>query len=363
MKSINKKAPGARGIPQTFNRPAGQVPQFKPVVAQLKTRVSSQSVKRPVAPPVFRPQPTPKVAQPKLTTETVNRRPPIAPPVYRPQPVPKVLQTKKSLIQSPQARQAPRPPIAPAVYRREAGKLIHPKSISQERKRPTTPPAYRPPQKRIAQPKMASGGLAHTPVKGASHSARGVVQRNLLPVGRHREVVIDSAKRLDDAVNASDNKWIQAIYAELDGEGNPGANKCADKLIEQHIIDQQDWDVIVTDFKLYKSEAGKGFDLFERHAVPRVHNEEEASKWVASLIGNRISDLYSTLPGFVGHAQQVQQHITSLVGWYGEGKFKKEAYDKFKALIIDSLKKGKHASNLQIPQHSYTFENYSTETV
>ena len=167
MKSINKKAAGARGIPQTFNRPAGQVPKFKPVVAQLKTRVSSQGVKRPVAPPVFRPQPMPKVAQPKLTTETVNRKPPIAPsvyrpqstpllpkiaqarmavtppkpgvsassmkhpvapPVYRPQQEPKVLQTKRAGGQSPRPGQTQRPPAAPQVYRPEARKIVQPKT-------------------------------------------------------------------------------------------------------------------------------------------------------------------------------------------------------------------------------------------
>lgn len=44
-------------------------------VAQCKTPVSAQSSKRPVAPPVYRPQPVPKVLQRKSST---------APPVYRP---------------------------------------------------------------------------------------------------------------------------------------------------------------------------------------------------------------------------------------------------------------------------------------
>src|SRR5215510_3605899 len=67
---------------------AGSTRQFKAVVAQLKTGVSVQSIKRPVAPPVYRPQPVPKVLQ---TKSSLPPRPhsvpqqPIAPPVYRPE--------------------------------------------------------------------------------------------------------------------------------------------------------------------------------------------------------------------------------------------------------------------------------------
>jgi hypothetical protein len=133
MNSTNKKSPGARGIPRPFNRQEKRAPQFKPVVAQLKTDVLAQSVKRPVAPPVYRPQSTPKV-----------------------------LQTKSAPAQSPQAGQASRPPVAPPVYRPEAKKAIQPKALTQQRKTPTAPPVYRPEQQRIAQPKMASTALAHT---------------------------------------------------------------------------------------------------------------------------------------------------------------------------------------------------------
>ena len=47
----------------SLNRQAGSV-QFKPVVAQLKTGISAQSIKRPVAPPVYRPE-AKKIVQPK----------------------------------------------------------------------------------------------------------------------------------------------------------------------------------------------------------------------------------------------------------------------------------------------------------
>ena len=40
--------------------------KFKPVVAQLKTGVSAQSIKRPVAPPVYKPQPPQRFVQRKI---------------------------------------------------------------------------------------------------------------------------------------------------------------------------------------------------------------------------------------------------------------------------------------------------------
>jgi hypothetical protein len=75
----NKKPTIARGIPQPFNRQARSVGQFKPVVAQLKTPISTQSIKRPVAPPVYHPQATPKAAQRKMLNPAANRTPPVAP--------------------------------------------------------------------------------------------------------------------------------------------------------------------------------------------------------------------------------------------------------------------------------------------
>jgi len=88
MNPPNKKPPGTRAIPQPFNRPVGHAPHFKPVVAQLKTPVSAQSAKRPVAPPVYRPQAVPKVMQLKTSNGIANSKLPVAPPVYRPSPRP-----------------------------------------------------------------------------------------------------------------------------------------------------------------------------------------------------------------------------------------------------------------------------------
>lgn len=123
MNSTNKRALGATGIVPPFNRQAAHTPQLKPIVAQLTTGVSALSVKRPVAPPV-----------------------------YRPQQVPKVLQTKSS-FPSPHAGQARRQPIAPPVYRPEQKRISQPKmaSAAQAHTAPKAPPVYRPQPKVNAQ--------------------------------------------------------------------------------------------------------------------------------------------------------------------------------------------------------------------
>src|SRR6266566_476512 len=118
MNSTNRKSPEAKGLSQQSKQTAGHANQFKPAVAQLKNAVSAQSIKRPLAPPVYRPQPTSPVAQAKavgqslmrvssvlpandpfkqpkvLQPKRVGKGQTIPPPAYRPQPVPRVLQTK-----------------------------------------------------------------------------------------------------------------------------------------------------------------------------------------------------------------------------------------------------------------------------
>jgi len=75
-------------------RPAGTARVFKAPAVQLQTRVSAQSIKHPIAPPVYRPQAAPKVAQPKMSNGAVNRASPIASPDHQPQLAPKVLPAK-----------------------------------------------------------------------------------------------------------------------------------------------------------------------------------------------------------------------------------------------------------------------------
>lgn len=115
-----------KSIPQPFSRPPHRVSPAKPV-AQLKPGFSATTVKRPVAPPVYKPQPRPnsaltkpaaapppapvnRLVQPKMAGGVINRKLPAAPPVYRPQPTPKVLQPKAA-----PGFQARKPPVAPVV--------------------------------------------------------------------------------------------------------------------------------------------------------------------------------------------------------------------------------------------------------
>lgn len=89
-----KKSPGASRISPSVNRKLDHAPQIRPVTAQLKTGISAQSIKRPVAPPVYRPNTTtPNAAQPKMANGVVNRKLPVAPPVYRPE-AKKIVQPK-----------------------------------------------------------------------------------------------------------------------------------------------------------------------------------------------------------------------------------------------------------------------------
>src|SRR5215813_884788 len=107
MKSSGRKPPMPRGVPQPFVQRAGH----KPVVAQPKSAVSAQSPRRPVAPPVYKPQL--KIAQPKIAAplNASNVRKPVAPPVYRPQAKPALVQAKPA---GPAQIKKPAPPLCRA---------------------------------------------------------------------------------------------------------------------------------------------------------------------------------------------------------------------------------------------------------
>jgi len=156
MNPTNKNPKGARGIPQAFNWQEGHAPSSKPVVAQLKRGVSAQSIKRPVAPPAYRPQTMANAAQPKMPNAAVNQKSVGAPPIYRPQPVPKVLQTKSSPAQSSRAGQAPRQSVTLLVDRQMA-------RAAQPDRSPKSPPIHHPHRQVSLVQRQAA--------------ARGVVQR------------------------------------------------------------------------------------------------------------------------------------------------------------------------------------------
>jgi hypothetical protein len=249
MNPMNKKAPGAKGIPQPFKRQAGHAPHTKSAVAQLKTGVSVQGIKQPVAPPVYRPQATPPSAvQPKMASGVVNRNPPVAPAVYRPQTTPKVLQTKLAPQQQTRTGQPPRQPVAPPVYRPRPNKIVQPKMANAGAKpRPSAaPPVYRPqPTQKVLQTKRATTpqanslqapkaaravqaaqrptlAVAPTAPAAATPARASVVQRvrstfqPRLPPGKHVKLTVDDAISQDkvnqfvDSLKRSEMDWYES---------------------------------------------------------------------------------------------------------------------------------------------------------
>lgn len=158
-----------KSAPQTSSRQQQRVPPAKPV-AQLKP---AETVKRPVAPPVYKPQPRQNSAQLKTATPTLaavsaqGARRPVAPPVYKPQPRQNSAQLKKAT------------PAQPGI--RATSRIAQPKmaAATVNRKPPTAPPAYRPQQTpRVLQPKSAPGSSPlgrKAPVAPLGHSH--VIQR------------------------------------------------------------------------------------------------------------------------------------------------------------------------------------------
>jgi hypothetical protein len=161
---------------------------MKSVVAQLKIGMSAQGVKRPIAPPVYRPQPPPKVMQGKMRYGAANRKPPVAPSVYRPQQAPKVLQTKRSAGQSPQAGQAPRQPVAPPVYRRQKKPVVAQAKAAnpcQIKTSPTAPQPYRPQRTpKVLQAKDRIDGSVRPTIR---NQAKGIPSVQLFEQGVPRQ--------------------------------------------------------------------------------------------------------------------------------------------------------------------------------
>jgi hypothetical protein len=126
MNTPNKKSPPAMNIRQPFARPAGHAQPVRPVVAQLKT---APQVTRPVAPPVYRPQPTPKVLQCKSALV----RPPL--PVNQKWPGTRTIQRAAAVIaveeKKPDAAEALR---AQRKAERQAQKAVRAVIRAQEEK-------------------------------------------------------------------------------------------------------------------------------------------------------------------------------------------------------------------------------------
>lgn len=176
-------------------------------VAQRKTAVPSQNVGRPVAPPVYRPQPVPKVLQAKMVSPRpappVMQRKVVAPPVYRPQAPPKVLQLKKPACVSP------RPPVAQ--------KLPTPRVLQPMRKPgPVTPQAHA--SKSPAPPAVARNN--HRLPIMQMKSARGIsaqAARRLIQMKHDRKATKFSEKDLQKAAHAT---VTALLYIDANGDDN-----------------------------------------------------------------------------------------------------------------------------------------------
>src|SRR5205085_3533932 len=199
MEYTYKKSPVTKGPQQPHKPHSSPADQFKLNVAQSTNAMSPQSVRRPVAPPayrpqlkqnaaqlktfaqkhptrqpIYRPQPLPKVLQ-KTEANTehlpINRpeQKVVAPPAYRSQSVPKVLQTKTAQVRPPvvQAKLA----AAPGPNRSgNQSCAVQPrlKSEAGAKKSPVAPPVYRPQQ----APKVLQTKSASKKTPSASHGRR-----------------------------------------------------------------------------------------------------------------------------------------------------------------------------------------------
>lgn len=105
------------------------------------TIIGVSNLKRPTAPPVYRPQSQRMAAQPKTAFAPAkpaftasNVKHPAAPPAYRPQPTPKVAQTKMA-----SGNVNLKPPVVPSVYRSEARKIVQQQPKSNALPTPRVP--------------------------------------------------------------------------------------------------------------------------------------------------------------------------------------------------------------------------------
>lgn len=154
-----------------MSKPTRQQP---PLISARKTASMSpvqQTRTKPVAPPVYRPEPTPKVLQPKGATTQAKKAPP-ALPGYSPQPAPKVLQRKTAPVERPPAATPVKPPqhTATVLETKKAG-CPRPR-VGEPSRRHVPTPVYHTAPKRVAQPKMITG------------ASRGVIQRAETPEQR-----------------------------------------------------------------------------------------------------------------------------------------------------------------------------------
>jgi hypothetical protein len=172
MNFAKGKSPAINGLAHPVKPAAANTLKRGPVVAQLKTVPSAQSIKRPVAPPVYRPQPNRHVAQPKIAkpaqirsgaiqlAQTIqSRSKSVAPAVYKVGP----------------PKTGPRRPATPPIFSSTPARPspVQPKVHGA---RPITPPAKTPLQRAVSQQMKVHNPQAVTP-KANSVLQRAVPQR------------------------------------------------------------------------------------------------------------------------------------------------------------------------------------------
>jgi hypothetical protein len=119
MNPPNRKTPQAKRAQTQLKQQTGHAQALKPGVVQAKNAVSAQSIKQPVAPPVYSPQPRPNAVQQKPAGPARIKAHPVASPVYKPQPK-QVLQTKQPVAHPPvqQTKPAQKAPSASRAHAR-----------------------------------------------------------------------------------------------------------------------------------------------------------------------------------------------------------------------------------------------------
>jgi hypothetical protein len=188
---------------------------------QPKQNPHQANMKRPAAPPVYRPQPVPKCLQARMSG---SQRPaanaqqtPQAPPPYRPNPTPRVLQAKKPNAQ-PSVNQ-PRPaPVAPPPYRPQPvprvlqSKTAQTRGGAQQPKHEAQQPGRRPSAHMPGQPPTALeslrarlSGIRPTPVSAKSMINAATVQRSVIQA--HWA-----------ATNGAMGTWIKGTGDAVDGD-------------------------------------------------------------------------------------------------------------------------------------------------
>jgi hypothetical protein len=244
MNPPDKKPLEAKGL---FKQQTGRAQAFKPTVAQPKNLVSAQSVKRPVAPPVYRPQSIPRVlqgkmvrGQPSVGSLKSSQKQPVAPPAYQPQPVPHVLQMKRAGGQPPLAGNLSRHPAAPSSSRPASKppepKLAHVASVAVQRKAqsptdfkvmqakpaPHVKSPKRAAQGAVLQSKTPNGSIQPSPAARTSARGQGVVQRTKdLPQGAMLRIFANLD--LKSAQNfAQSHKAAQTVYRKISARTNWG---------------------------------------------------------------------------------------------------------------------------------------------